>query len=267
MKSPILCFSAFSETLQAAKYNVYFVVTNARCTDIFQPLPITDITGMIIMRRPQLLWQSNQLSVPHIHSSTFCDTITAHLSFSPSSFRKSFFHDKQVPVVKVTRQKGCIAAAHKRFNGIRHATPMCTSIQHMLRWIHQIPHPKWRLNRFSRFCTAHSKQSLYFTMGHPIRPQHCPFSGAIIHGSLGPSEFLQGSWSWQTDRQTDWQTDYTIMSATIGRTYYIHCESKKGWHPNHDYNFVNSWPICKILSLLQKSLNFQQIHMRLPTTD
>jgi len=30
----------------------------------------------------------------------------------------------------------------------------------------------------------------------------------------------------------------------------IHCESKKGCHPIHGYNFVNSWSISKILSLL-----------------
>jgi len=33
---------------------------------------------------------------------------------------------------------------------------------------------------------------------------------------------------------------------------------KKGCHPNHGYNFVNSWSICKILSLLQREVNFQQ---------
>ena len=33
---------------------------------------------------------------------------------------------------------------------------------------------------------------------------------------------------------------------------------KKGCHPNHGYNFVNSWSICKILSLLQTAVNFQQ---------
>jgi len=38
----------------------------------------------------------------------------------------------------------------------------------------------------------------------------------------------------------------------------IHRESKKGCHPNHGYNFVNSWSICKILSLLQTAVNFQQ---------
>jgi len=38
----------------------------------------------------------------------------------------------------------------------------------------------------------------------------------------------------------------------------LHRESKKGCHPNHGYNFVNSWWTCKILSLLQRAVNFQQ---------
>jgi len=33
---------------------------------------------------------------------------------------------------------------------------------------------------------------------------------------------------------------------------------KKGCQPNHGYNFVNSWSICNILSLLQTAVNFQQ---------
>ena len=38
----------------------------------------------------------------------------------------------------------------------------------------------------------------------------------------------------------------------------LHRESKKGCHPIHGYNFVSSWSICKILSLLQRAVNFQQ---------
>ena len=41
-----------------------------------------------------------------------------------------------------------------------------------------------------------------------------------------------------------------------GRFYTV--SQKKGCHPNHGYNFVNSWSICKILSLLQRAVNFQQ---------
>jgi len=41
---------------------------------------------------------------------------------------------------------------------------------------------------------------------------------------------------------------------------------KKGCHPNHGYNFVNSWSICKILSLLQRAVNFQQNQYNVITT-
>ena len=33
---------------------------------------------------------------------------------------------------------------------------------------------------------------------------------------------------------------------------------KKRCHPNHGYNFTNSWSVSKILSLLQRPVNFQQ---------
>jgi len=48
----------------------------------------------------------------------------------------------------------------------------------------------------------------------------------------------------------------------------LHRESKKGCHPNHGYNFVNSLSICKILSLLQRPVNLisNKIHIKLPTT-
>jgi len=39
----------------------------------------------------------------------------------------------------------------------------------------------------------------------------------------------------------------------------LHRESKKkGATYKHGYNFVHSWSICKILSLLQTAVNFQQ---------
>ena len=36
------------------------------------------------------------------------------------------------------------------------------------------PRPKWQMDRFSRFCTAHGRKCLYLTMGAPIH-QNCPF--------------------------------------------------------------------------------------------
>jgi len=35
------------------------------------------------------------------------------------------------------------------------------------------PQPNLHLGWFSRFCTAHGRQSLYFTVGHPLSSQHC----------------------------------------------------------------------------------------------
>ena len=51
---------------------------------------------------------------------------------------------------------------------------------------------------------------------------------------------------------------HTLSSCSYYGRPYLHCEPKKGCHPNHGYNFVNSWSICKILSLLQRAVNFQQ---------
>jgi len=38
---------------------------------------------------------------------------------------------------------------------------------------------------------------------------------------------------------------------------YHHCQStswvKKGCHPKHGYNFVDSWSVCKTFSLLQRA--------------
>ena len=42
------------------------------------------------------------------------------------------------------------------------------------------------------------------------------------------------------------------------RLYSNYTMSQKVTHPNHGYNCVNSWSICKILSLLQSQINFQQ---------
>jgi len=41
--------------------------------------------------------------------------------------------------------------------------------------MHPIPQPKQQIDWFNRFCTAHDKKSLYFTMCDPF-PKNCPFS-------------------------------------------------------------------------------------------
>ena len=91
--------------------------------------------------------------------------------------------------------------------------------------------PQRHLLRFSCFCTAHGRQSLYFTVGLPFplqNPIHIrDLDSHLTHGSLGPPEstyhttsrsvqwFLQGSQLWQTDRQTD----HATTSVTVDCIY------------------------------------------------
>jgi len=35
-------------------------------------------------------------------------------------------------------------------------------------WAQPSPNTKWHLDRFSRFCTAHGRETLYFTIGRPF---------------------------------------------------------------------------------------------------
>jgi len=91
--------------------------------------------------------------------------------------------------------------------------------------------PKWHLNRVVHFCTAQSRRSRYFTMGHPIPPQNCPCTSEdldprLIHASSGPPHssslsasqsvqpFLQGSQPYR-------QTKHTTPSLTIGCIYVV----------------------------------------------
>jgi len=52
--------------------------------------------------------------------------------------------------------------------------------------------PRWHLDRFSRYCTVHGRQSLYFATHHPfpikITPSHGDVNLHLIHDYLGPSE-------------------------------------------------------------------------------
>ena len=102
---------------------------------------------------------------------------------------------------------------------------VANTIQFMLPLAHLSPQLKWHLDWFSRFCTVHSRKSLYFTVGCPF-PSKLPLLMGdldlhLIHGSLGPPEssnqtaswsiqlILQGSLVWQTDRLID-RTCYSV---------------------------------------------------------
>ena len=51
---------------------------------------------------------------------------------------------------------------------------------------HQSPQPKRQIDRFSRFCTAHGRKSLYFTMGAPFPKISCWISTPSNLWFLGP---------------------------------------------------------------------------------
>ena len=118
----------------------------------------------------------------------------------------------------------------RRFSCICKVAPVCppmwvhwrhlaNTIELLLPSAQPSPQPKWQIDLFSLFCTAHGRKSIYFTMGAHL-PESCPFPWwyldlHLIHGSLGQHEsstqtasqmvqpFLQHSLVQQT---TDLQT-------------------------------------------------------------
>ena len=122
---------------------------------------------------------------------------------------------------------------------------------YMVPLAHLILHPKWHLDWFSWFCTAHGRQSLYFTMGRPFPPSKlCLHIREIWTTSntrfLVPTQvhtpkslqsvqpFLQGSQSWQTDKQT------TTMSAAINHIYVVQRCVQQQQEYTHLYPIIRS---------------------------
>jgi len=64
---------------------------------------------------------------------------------------------------------------HQRATGRAHWRHLANTIELVLPSAHQSPQPKRQIDRFSRFCTAHGRKCIYFTIGDPF-PQNCPFS-------------------------------------------------------------------------------------------
>ena len=60
----------------------------------------------------------------------------------------------------------------------RHWRHLANTIELVLPSAHRSPQPKQQIDQFSRFCTAHGRKTLYFTMGAPF-PQNCPSNGGL----------------------------------------------------------------------------------------
>jgi len=55
-----------------------------------------------------------------------------------------------------------------------HWRHLVNTIELVLPSAHSSPQPKRQIDRFSRFCTAHSRKSVYFTIG-ALFPKNCPY--------------------------------------------------------------------------------------------
>jgi len=94
-------------------------------------------------------------------------------------------------------RKGRIDATHG-WCSCSQQVAQCEPPPNTFPWAHPSLNPKRHLDRFSRFCTAHGRAFVYFTMGrlNSPPPQNC-----------------------QTDRRTDRQTTLYTRPVTIGRIY------------------------------------------------
>ena len=90
-----------------------------------------------------------------MHIAQYRTTVLCSMTFGLSLLHRT---NAQSNLTKRPRR-----AAHGPFSRIRRLAPLCTP--YVLPWTHPSPHPKRHVDRFSRFCTAHDRRSLYFTMG------------------------------------------------------------------------------------------------------
>jgi len=121
---------------------------------------------------------------------------------------------------------------------------------------HPSPQPKRQIDEFSRFCTAHGRKCLYFTMGDPY-PQNCPFSLGLRPPSI--------SWYLEADRahNPNWSRSVQLFSPgdrrvslyfTMGRTFSSsklplpmggsgHSSNNGSLGPTESSSQIASWPV------------------------
>jgi len=110
----------------------------------------------------------------------------------------------------------------------------------MLPWTHPSPHPKGHLDRFSRFCTAHGRESLYFTAPFCLSklPHRMGRSGTpVLWAHKIPQQpkrhlnrFSRFCRAHDRDKQTDRQTTYSVGNS---RPQYVRSTAMR---PNNMYH-------------------------------
>jgi len=86
---------------------------------------------------------------------------------------------------EVSGAEYCYCTRYSRMKLVR---KLANTIEIVLSSTKPSPQPKRQIDRFSRFCTAHGRKSLYFTMGAPF-PKKFPFTWGesgphLTHGAL-----------------------------------------------------------------------------------
>jgi len=133
-------------------------------------------------------------------------------------------------VVRVIWQKRHITSTHGWFDRICQVAPVCT-----LHLIRASLGPPESTSQATGFCTAHGRESVYFTMSRPLPLKIALRMGDLdphlIHASLGPAESTTQTVSRSvqhfcrlmivTDQQTDRQTDRLHYSVCNNRPHLL----------------------------------------------
>ena len=83
-------------------------------------------------------------------------------SVKPFVSNKASGHSRPNVTKRPHRRRTCSVQRYSPGGGSVHP------IYYMIPWAHPCPQPKRHLHRFSHFCSAHDRASLYFRMGHPV---------------------------------------------------------------------------------------------------
>jgi len=85
------------------------------------------------------------------------------------------------------------------------------------------PHPKQHLDRFRRFCTAHSRVTLYYTMGR-LSPSKLLFIWEILTPSK--TQFLEPTWVYNPNSISIGSAVFAELTIMTDRPRYSICNNR-----------------------------------------
>jgi len=99
----------------------------------------------------------------------------------------------------------------------------------MVPWAYPSLHPKWHIDRFSSFCTAHRRVSHYFKMGRYVFPKKLPLS-------LGASGLPSNTWYLRPNRVTSQTASRSVQPFLYESQmlcYTMHCQWGRKYIPQN----------------------------------